>query len=210
MGRLEKIKGLDDVIPVFGEYSGADLVIAGDGEYAATLRERAKGLERVHFLGRVGLDELRRYYEHAVALIVPSVCFETFGIILIEAFKQGTPVIARRIGPFPEIVTTSGGGELFATQDELVAAMRRSAGESGTSGAPGPGGIPGILAALVRERGRAPLPGHRGAGREGEGRHAGTPEVGRQAVCHQPSAVSGDWCDDGAFRRLKADGSRKP
>jgi glycosyltransferase involved in cell wall biosynthesis len=125
VGRLEKIKGLDDVIPVFGEYAGADLVIAGDGEYGATLRERAKGLERVHFLGRVGLDELRRYYEHAVALIVPSVCFETFGIILIEAFKQGTPVIARRIGPFPEIVTTSGGGELFATKEELISAMRR-------------------------------------------------------------------------------------
>jgi glycosyltransferase involved in cell wall biosynthesis len=116
VGRLEKIKGLDDVIPVFGEYSGADLVIAGDGEYAEPLRERAKGLARVHFLGRVGLDELRRYYEHAVALIVPSVCFETFGIILIEAFKQGTPVIARKIGPFPEIVRSSGGGELFATQ----------------------------------------------------------------------------------------------
>lgn len=125
VGRLEKIKGLDDVIPVFGEYSGADLVIAGDGDYAATLRDRAQGLARVHFLGRVGLDELRRYYEHAVALIVPSVCFETFGIILIEAFKQGTPVIARRIGPFPEIVASSGGGELFATQEELTAAMRR-------------------------------------------------------------------------------------
>jgi len=125
VGRLEKIKGLDDVIPVFGDYSGADLVIAGDGEYAATLRQRAKGLARVHFLGRVGLDELRRYYEHAVALIVPSVCFETFGIILIEAFKQGTPVIARRIGPFPEIVASSGGGELFATQEELTAAMTR-------------------------------------------------------------------------------------
>ncbi len=106
VGRLEKIKGLDDVIPVFRDYSGADLLIAGDGEYAATLRERAAGLPRVQFLGRVALDELRRYYEHAVALIVPSVCFETFGIILIEAFQQGTPVIARRIGPFPEIVAS--------------------------------------------------------------------------------------------------------
>jgi len=59
------------------------------------------------------------------ALVVPSVCFETFGIILIEAFKQSTPVIARRIGPFPEIVETAGGGELFSTRDELVAAMHR-------------------------------------------------------------------------------------
>ena len=125
VGRLEKIKGLDDVIPLFREYGDADLLIAGDGEYAETLKGLAGGISNVHFLGRVTPDELRRYYQHATALIVPSVCFETFGIILIEAFKQSTPVIARRIGPFPEIVDQAGGGELFSTGSELVEAMRR-------------------------------------------------------------------------------------
>lgn len=125
VGRLEKIKGLDEVIPLFRDYRDADLLIAGDGEYASTLRARAQDASGVRFLGRVPPDELRRYYQHAVALIVPSVCFETFGIILIEAFKQATPVIARRIGPFPEIVSRSGGGELFTTVDELRGAMQR-------------------------------------------------------------------------------------
>ena len=131
VGRLEKIKGLDDVIPVFRDYPDADLVIAGDGEYAATLRAAAAGMPNVRFLGRVAPDDLRRYYEHAVALIVPSVCFETFGIILIESFRQGTPVIARRIGPFPEIVESSGGGELFSTREELIGAMRRLQADPG-------------------------------------------------------------------------------
>ncbi len=125
VGRLEKIKGLDDVIPVFRDFPDADLVIAGDGEYAGTLRAMAEGLPNVRFLGRVAPEELRRYYEHAIALVVPSVCFETFGIILIEAFKQGTPVVARHLGPFPEIVDRSGGGGTFTTRDELVAVMRR-------------------------------------------------------------------------------------
>ena len=125
VGRLEKIKGLDDVIPLFRDYPGADLLIAGDGEYAGELRQQADGIGNVKFLGRVPLDELSRYYEHALALIVPSVCFETFGIILIEAFKHGTPVIARRIGPFPEIVETAEAGELFSTNEELLAAMLR-------------------------------------------------------------------------------------
>ena len=125
VGRLEKIKGLDDVIPVFRDFPDADLVIAGDGEYAGTLRAMAEGLPNVRFLGRVAPEELRRYYEHAIALVVPSVCFETFGIILIEAFKQGTPVIARRIGPFPEIVAASGGAELFATPEELRSILGR-------------------------------------------------------------------------------------
>jgi len=123
VGRLEKIKGLDDVIPLFREDPRADLLIAGDGEYAASLRELARGAPNVRFLGRLHPEDLGRYYRHARALIAPSVCYETFGIILIEAFRQGVPVIARRLGPFPEIVSRSGGGELFDTTAELRAAI---------------------------------------------------------------------------------------
>ena len=125
VGRLEKIKGLDDVIPVFQDYAGADLVIAGDGEYGAALRALGQGNPRVHFLGRVDQERLAAYYRHAQALIVPSVCFETFGIILIEAFRQGTPVVARRLGPFPEILAKAKAGELFDDARDLVAALHR-------------------------------------------------------------------------------------
>ncbi len=124
-GRLERIKGLQDVIPVFHRYTRADLVIAGDGEYAAELRSLAAGMPNVRFVGRVAPEDLSRYYQHAIATIVPSVCYETFGIVLIEAFRQGSPVIARRLGPFPEIVERSGGGELFQTTEDLVQAMQR-------------------------------------------------------------------------------------
>ena len=125
VGRLERIKGLDTVIPVFERYPDADLLIVGDGEHGAALRALAAGNPRVRFVGRLPNDELGRYYQHAIAAIAPSVGFETFGIVLIEAFRQETPVIARRIGPFPEIVAQAGGGELFSTDDELIQAMRK-------------------------------------------------------------------------------------
>jgi glycosyltransferase involved in cell wall biosynthesis len=125
VGRLEKIKGLDDVIPLFKTYRDADLLIAGDGNHEEHLRKLAAGNRRVTFLGRVPFERLRAYYHHALATIVPSVCYETFGITLIESFRQRTPVIARRLGPFPEIVAQSGAGELFETEAELMEAMRR-------------------------------------------------------------------------------------
>ncbi len=125
VGRLEKIKGLDDVIPVFEGFERADLLIAGDGEYTETLRAIAAGNPRVQFLGRVTPENLSRYYRHATALLVPSVCFETFGIIIIEAFRQGTPVVARRIGPFPEILDKASAGDLFETAAELELALHR-------------------------------------------------------------------------------------
>ncbi len=124
VGRLEKIKGLDDVIPAFARYPEADLLILGSGEYETELRRQAEGIPNVRFLGRLPPEELSKYYDAAIALIVPSVCFETFGIILIESFRQGTPVIAREIGPFVEIVERSGGGLLFCDEAGLLEAMR--------------------------------------------------------------------------------------
>jgi glycosyltransferase involved in cell wall biosynthesis len=129
VGRLELIKGLDDVIPLFKDYPDADLLIAGDGEYATVLRTLAKGIDGVKFLGRVEPEKLDALYRDAIALIVPSVCYETFGIILIESFRQGTPVLARRVGPFPEIVERSNGGLLFDGPDDLLSSMRRIQGD---------------------------------------------------------------------------------
>jgi glycosyltransferase involved in cell wall biosynthesis len=52
-------------------------------------------------------------------------------MILIESFRHGTPVLARRLGPFPEIVERSGGGELFDSSEELLASMRRLQQDAG-------------------------------------------------------------------------------
>ena len=122
VGRLEKIKGVQDIIPAFAGEDGPDLLIAGTGEYEQTLRDQANGHVRVKFLGRVAPEALSAYYEHARALIVPSLCYETFGIIIIEAFRSGAPVLARRLGPFPEIIA-KGGGLLFDETNELKAAI---------------------------------------------------------------------------------------
>ncbi len=125
VGRLEKIKGLDDVIPVFADYPEADLLILGTGEYEAELKRQAGNIPNVKFLGRLAPESLSRYYGAAIALIVPSVCYETFGIILIESFREGTPVIAREIGPFVEIVNQCDGGLLYSDNNELIKAMGR-------------------------------------------------------------------------------------
>lgn len=125
VGRLERLKGLDDVIPAFEDYQQADLLIAGEGEHGGQLRELAAGNPHVRFLGRLDGEQLDTFYRHAVALVAPSVGFETFGMVLIEAFRAGTPVIARATGPFPEIVRQADAGELFSTADDLVTAMRR-------------------------------------------------------------------------------------
>lgn len=118
-GRLEPIKGVEDLIDVFTGDTGPDLVIAGEGTMSAALRARAVGHPRVHFVGRLPTDRLAPYYRHALASLVPSKGFETFGMVVVEALAQGTPVIARRLGPLPEIIDATTGGRTFDTLAEL-------------------------------------------------------------------------------------------
>ncbi len=123
VGRLEVIKGLQEVIPLFNADFPADLVIAGSGKYESTLRALAKGRENVRFLGNIPSSELGSLYADAVALLAPSLCYEVFPLVILEAFREGTPIIARKLGPYPQIVDESGGGVLFQTAEELGAAM---------------------------------------------------------------------------------------
>ena len=52
-GRLEKIKGFQDVIEAMRRLPKLDLRIAGSGQYEEALRARARGLANVHFEGRL-------------------------------------------------------------------------------------------------------------------------------------------------------------
>ena len=125
VGRLVKLKGAQTLIDAFRRYDRADLLIAGDGVYADELRRRAEGLEHVRFLGRVHPEALRGLYAAATAVLVPSLVYETFGFVTLEALAQRTPVIATRLGAVGELALESGGGLTFGDEEELVAALDR-------------------------------------------------------------------------------------
>ncbi len=140
VGRLVKSKGVDVLIDRFRTYSKADLLIAGDGDERRSLQEYAAGLQHVHFLGHVHEAELGALYRDAIALLVPSVGYEVFPLVVLESFTQRTPVIVNDLGGLPEMVADSRGGHTYRTQDELLAAMdelleqpgrRRELGENG-------------------------------------------------------------------------------
>jgi len=125
VGRLEIIKGLQNLIAVWSRVPEADLLVAGTGNYEGELRGMAAGNSNIKFLGALPQKDLGNLYYHALACLVPSVTYETFGIIIIEAFARKTPVIVRDLGAFPEVVEESGGGFIYWTDEELLAAIER-------------------------------------------------------------------------------------
>ncbi len=95
---------------------------------------------RLALLWALGQGRLQEFYRHAIAVLVPSICYEVFGIIILEAYRQHAPVIVRALGGLEEVVEESRGGFVYRTDEELLAAMdhlrtdselRRSMGERG-------------------------------------------------------------------------------
>jgi len=142
VGRLERIKGLQNLIQVWGGVN-TDLLVAGGGTDERYLRNLTAGNPRIKFLGPVSQKNLGALYFHALACLVPSVTYETFGIIIIEAFARKTPVIVRDLGALPEVVNDTGGGFSYRTDAELLQhiqhiatspGLRRELGEKGYRG----------------------------------------------------------------------------
>ena len=123
-GRLERAKGLQEIIPLFLR-TGRDLWIAGAGTYESELRRLAGGRPEVKFLGRLTPAELRPLYAHAVASVVPSICYETFGLTVLESLQAGTPAIVSAYGALPEVAAATGNAFVYHDEAGLEAILKQ-------------------------------------------------------------------------------------
>lgn len=121
VGRLHREKCVDQAIRALRNVPGGfGLLVAGpDQGDGARLRAatRRAGLEsRVRFLGPVDDSRKRALMRGARALVLPS-RYEAFGIVLVEAWAQGTPVIASAVGGVPHLVADGADGLLYRWGD---------------------------------------------------------------------------------------------
>jgi glycosyltransferase involved in cell wall biosynthesis len=109
VGRLSKEKGPDVLVKAVAELQDCDLewVIVGSGPEQESLQRRAG--PRVRFAGLLTPEQVRDKMRRARALVFPSVCYETFGMSMVEAMAMGLPIIASDLGGAPEIVGDQAG-----------------------------------------------------------------------------------------------------
>jgi glycosyltransferase involved in cell wall biosynthesis len=127
-GRIHPDKGTVEAIDV-AERTGMPLVIAGivqDRGYFEQLVEPRLDGERVSYVGAVGPDRRGVLLGRARALLHLVNFDEPFGFSVVEAMACGTPVIARRRGSMPEIISHGVNGFLVDTQEDAVAAVHAS------------------------------------------------------------------------------------
>jgi glycosyltransferase involved in cell wall biosynthesis len=135
IGRISRQKRLDRAIRIACE-AGMKLKVAAEidredpyfkQDIEPLLREAR---EWVEFVGEIGGREKNEFLANAQALLFPIDGPEAFGLVMIEALACGTPVIAWRSGPVPEVIDDGRTGFLVESVAEAVAAVGRIAGLS--------------------------------------------------------------------------------
>jgi glycosyltransferase involved in cell wall biosynthesis len=111
-GRLHEQKGVTQLLRMLAllapEFPDLVLLVMGkrdvyDREFAPTAR--ALGVEgRVVATGWLDGDELQAAYSATDVFVTPSICFDTFGLVNLEAMEHKKPVVATLFGGSPEVV----------------------------------------------------------------------------------------------------------
>lgn len=104
VGRLEDAKGIELLLSVWRELpSSFHLSIIGTGKEASLLEQRY-AQSNIHFLGQLPTHEVLKKMRQVKYFLHTSLAFETFGLTLVEAFSQGTPVIGLARGTRLELI----------------------------------------------------------------------------------------------------------
>lgn len=125
VGRIAKEKGLFTLMKAWRSLPDIPLTVIGDGPLRADLERSSPA--NVRFLGWLAPNEVDDAMRRAAVLIVPSLWYEGFGMVLIEGFANGLPAIVSRIGSLAEIVEPAVTGDYCVPGDpeSIVTTVRR-------------------------------------------------------------------------------------
>jgi glycosyltransferase involved in cell wall biosynthesis len=125
VGRLSPEKGVAVLLEAWSTGIPVSCRVVGDGPLEDAVL-RASAASAIEPLGHLAKPDVLAEMRDARALILPSVCPEPMPLVAIEALASGLPVIAPRMGSFPEMIRDGRTGLLFEPGDArgLAAAVR--------------------------------------------------------------------------------------
>jgi glycosyltransferase involved in cell wall biosynthesis len=128
VGRLSAEKGLDTLLKAWRHLGGdVPLKLLGDGPMATAVQDAAAKDSSIQWLGHVSRETVYGTVGEAMFLVLPSRCYETFSMAIVEAFAKGTPVVASKLGAMAAILDDGRTGLHFRPGDpaDLAAKVRQ-------------------------------------------------------------------------------------
>lgn len=118
-GRLSPEKGTAVLAQALAGLPAASLRVAGSGPQQPLLAT----LDACELLGPLQPEGVTREMARAVALVLPSTCYEGFPRALVEAYASALPVIASRLGSLADLVEHGVTGLLVEPADPAALAQ---------------------------------------------------------------------------------------
>lgn len=118
IGRISQEKGLENAIKAFVKLPECDFMVAGTGPLYEELQEKYKDYQNIKFAGFTDGETKRDLFLNAKAVIIPSVLYENFPMVMIEAFRCGIPVISNAWGAIVGIATHNQNALLSGTEND--------------------------------------------------------------------------------------------
>ena len=118
IGRVSQEKGLENALKAFAKLPECEFVIAGTGEQESYLKEKYAAYKNIKFVGFADEAAKHKLFLHAKAVIVPSIWYENFPMVIVEAFRYGIPVISNAWGSINGIVVDNVNGLLSGKESD--------------------------------------------------------------------------------------------
>jgi glycosyltransferase involved in cell wall biosynthesis len=124
-GRLSEEKGVQLLLEAWrGPARGIPLTIIGDGPMSGLVAAAAATSPEIRWLGPRSRAETISVMKQATALVFPSQWYETFGLVIAEAYATAMPVVAARLGSAAALVRHGDTGYLYNPNDSSDLASR--------------------------------------------------------------------------------------
>ena len=109
VGPLSAESGIGTLIEALDLFPGARVQVVGSGPEGVRLVQHPQ----VRLVGNLKGDELQARLEAAAYLVLPTLFHDPMPRPLVDAFANGTPVIASRVGSLAELIEPGRNGLLF-------------------------------------------------------------------------------------------------
>jgi glycosyltransferase involved in cell wall biosynthesis len=118
VGRLSEEKGIRVLLEAWRQPThNLPLRIIGSGPLEQLCSEAASENRLIQYLGPKTKPEVLQQLGQATVMVFPSIWYEGFPMVIVEAFSRGTPVLSSKLGSMAEIVQHGSNGLHFAAGD---------------------------------------------------------------------------------------------
>lgn len=117
VGRISEEKGIKTLIDALRNQKKDRVILKliGDGPMKKDIEKEIKkdNIQNIELLGKRSHLETLEIIRNAKFIVLPSICYEMFPMVLLEAFAYGKPAIGSKLGAIAELIEDGKTGLLF-------------------------------------------------------------------------------------------------